>query len=497
MAKTLSSWVVAAAFLGLVACGEQQPPAPPAADAGKAQAEADAKAKVAAAEAKVKETVEIATDAYIYGYSLITSDVTCAAFINVKAPDPKTFQAPLNQFVSLPRYPPADYHGVTAPNADTLYSAACIDVSKEPIVFSYPDMKGRYFLFPIYSQWTNVISAPGKRTLGTGPQTIAITGPTWKGTLPKGITQQVKSPTGSVFIIGRVFAEATAKDYAAVNALQKNFKLVPLSFYGKPYDPPAGTIDPKAPSVKDIVRNLISAMDTQTYFSMLAKSMAVNPPALPEDAPILEKMAKIGLVPGEPFELSKLPPDVQKALADVGKTAYAPIAEEQKKGGKTVNGWLVSTGTGAYGTNFLWRAGVAAYGWGANLQEDAVYPSTRVDADGAKLVGTNTYVVHFAKGETPPVDGFWSITMYDSEYYFYPNPLNKLTVSPRDRPKFNADGSLDLYFSHQKPAKAPQANWLPAPAGEFILMMRLYWPKEKNPSILDGTWKPPAVVKAN
>jgi hypothetical protein len=356
-------------------------------------------------------------------------------------------------------------------------------------------MHGRYFLFPIYSEWTNVISAPGKRTLGTGPQTIAITGPTWQGTLPQGITQHVKSPTGSVFIIARVYAEATAEDYAAVDALQKEFKLVPLSSYGKPYDPPAGTLDPKAPSVKEIVRDIIGAMDTQTYFSTLAKSMAVNPPALPEDAPIVAEMAKIGLAPGQPFDLSKLAPDVQQALADVGKTAYALIAEEQKKGGKSVNGWLVTTGTGAYGTNYRWRAAIAAYGWGANLQEDAVYPSTKVDTDGATLVGTNSYVVHFAKGETPPVDGFWSITMYDSEYYFYPNAVNKLTVSLRDRPTFNADGSLDLYFSHEKPANAAQANWLPAPAGQFILMMRLYWPKENDLSILNGTWKPPAVKK--
>ncbi len=300
-----------------------------------------------------KEALTIATEAYIYGYSLITSDLTRAAFINVKAPDPKTFQAPLNQFVSLPKYPSADYHGVTAPNADTLYSGAFLDVSKEPIVLSYPDMKGRYFLFPIYSEWTNVISSPGKRTLGTGPQTIAITGPTWKGTLPAGITQHVKSPTGSVFIIGRVYAEATPEDYAAVNALQKEFKLVPLSSYGKPYSPPEGTIDPKGPSVKDIVRQVIIAMDTQTYFSRLAESMAVNLPA-PEDAPVIAKMAKIGLVAGKPFELTKLPPDVQKAVAGAGKTAYAQIEEETKKGGKLVNGWMVTDpSTGKYGTNYL------------------------------------------------------------------------------------------------------------------------------------------------
>jgi hypothetical protein len=140
---------------------------------------------------------------------------------------------------------------------------------------------------------------------------------------------------------------------------------------------------------------------------------------------------------------------------------------------------------------------VSAFGWGANLDKDAIYPSTKVDSDGATLTGTNTYTVHFAKGETPPVDGFWSITMYDSSYYFYPNPLNKLTVSMRDKPALNTDGSLDLYFSHVKPDNVPQANWLPAPSDQFILMMRMYWPKETPPSILDGTWSPPPVKKAS
>jgi hypothetical protein len=447
-----------------------------------------------AADLSPQEAKKIAVDAYIYGYSLMTSDVTEKAFINTVVPNPETFQAPLNQFVSLPKYPPADYHGVTAPNADTLYSAAFLDVSKQPIILSYPDMHGRYFLFPIYSQWTNVLAAPGSRTLGTGAQTIAITGPEWHGMLPSGITQEVKSPTNSVFIIGRVYADGTPEDYATVNAAQKEFKLVPLSSYGKPYTPPAGTIDPKAPSVKEKVRDIISAMDTQTYFNTMALSMAVNPPATP-DAPIVADMAKIGLVPGQPFDLSKLPPAVQSALSDVEKAATEKIEEELKTGNKVINGWLLTSGTGDYGTNYLWRAAIANYGWGANLTKDAMYPSTK-DSDGAPLVGADTYIIHFTKGETPPVDGFWSITMYDASYYFYPNALNKLTVSMRDHPVLNADGSLDLYFSHEKPANVSEANWLPAPADQFILMLRMYWPKETPPSILDGTWLPPPVKKA-
>jgi hypothetical protein len=448
-----------------------------------------------AADLSPQEAKKIAVDAYIYGYSLMTSDITGKAFTNTVAPNAETFQAPLNQMVSIPRYPAADYKGVTAPNADTLYSAAFLDVSKEPIILSYPDMHGRYFLFPIYSEWTNVIAAPGKRTLGTGAQTIAIIGPKWQGTLPSGITQKVKSPTNSVFIIGRVYADGTPEDYAAVNAAQKEFKLVPLSSYGQPYTPPTGSIDPNAPSVKDKVRDIISKMDTQTYFNAMAMSMATNPPVMPQDKAIVAEMAKIGLVPGKPFDLSKLPPAVQSALADVEKAASEKIEGQLETGNKVINGWLLTSGTGDYGTNYLWRAAISNYGWGANLTKDAIYPSTK-DSEGKPLVGTNAYMIHFPKGKTPPAEGFWSITMYDTSYFFYPNPLNKQTVSMRDHPVLNPDGSLDLYFSHDKPANAPQANWLPAPSDQFILMMRLYWPSEKAPSILDGTWSPPPVKKA-
>ena len=447
-----------------------------------------------AADLTPNEAKRIAVDAYIYGYALMTSDVTEKAFINTVSPSFQTFQAPLNQFVNIPKYPPADYKGVTAPNADTLYSAAFMDVSKEPILLSYPDMKGRYFLFPIYSQWTNVIAAPGTRTMGTGAQTIAITGPGWHGSLPTGV-KEVKCPTNTVFTIGRVYADGTPEDYAKVNAAQKAFQLVPLSSYGKPYTPPAGVMNPAGPSVKDKVRDVIGAMDTQSYFNALATSMAANPPVLPQDAPIVAEMAKIGLVPGKPFDLKKLPPAVQTALADVGKVATVQIDAQQKTGNKVVNGWLMTSGTGDYGTNYVWRAAVSNFGWGANLTKDAMYPSTKTDSDGAPLVGTNSYVIHFAKGQMPPADGFWSITMYDGAYYFYPNALNKLTVSLRDKPVANADGSIDFYFSHNKPTKAPQANWLPAPADQFILMMRLYWPSEKPPSILDSSWSPPPVNK--
>ena len=167
-----------------------------------------------------------------------------------------------------------------------------------------------------------------------------------------------------------------------------------------------------------------------------------------------------------------------------------------KKASTLVNGWQVMTKTGEYGTEYLQRAFVTAIGLGANRPQDAVYPTSVVDGAGKPYSGANKYVMHFDKGEAPPAQGFWSLTMYDDKYFFVENPLNKYTVSPRNALKYNEDGSLDIYIQKDSPGKDKEANWLPAPGGKFVLMMRLYWPKEKDPSILDGSWKPPGGPEA-
>jgi hypothetical protein len=442
-----------------------------------------------------QEASGIATDAYIYGYALVTTKITGLAFTNTIKPDPATFQAPVNQLVSQPEYPPATYHGVTAPNADTLYSAGFLDLTKEPVVLSYPNMGKRYFLFPIYDAWTTVIRSVGSRTTGESAQNILIAGPAWRGSVPAGMTL-VKSPTSMAFVIGRVYSDGTPSDLARVHALQRQFKLVPLSAHGKLYTPlPGQTGGPYTP--KEIVRDVIAKMSTSEYFNFMAEAMKENPPALPHDAPIVARMASIGIVPGKPFDMSHLSPEVQKVLEEAPQTVNAQFASMEASGlGKAVNGWQIPEVCGKYGTDYRNRAVVSAFGWGCNLPEDAVYPMAKVDDAGNPLTGTHTYVIHFNKGETPPAQGFWSITMYDKQYYFYPNPLNKLTVSARNKLKYNADGSLDLYFSHVQPTGIEEASWLPAPEDDFILCMRIYWPRTAPPSILppnNPSWVPPPV----
>jgi hypothetical protein len=404
--------------------------------------------------------------------------------------------APMGQFARMRTYPTAEDKDVTAPNADTLYTLAWLDLSKEPYVVTTPDMKGRYFMLPMLDAWTNVFQVPGSRTTGTGPQKYVITGPKWHGTVPAGVTQY-KAPTNTVWILGRIYSDGTPQDLDQVHALQDQMTLVPLSAYGKPYTAPPGTVDPKI-DMKTPVRDQVGHMDAASFFGMMSQLMATNPPA-PADKPMLDEMAKIGIVPGKAFDASKLSPGVTAALEGVPQAAQEKIKSQAKSGGaQDENGWLVMTKTGVYGTEYLQRAFVTAVGLGANRPEDAVYPVSMMEgADHQPYDGAHKYVVHFDKGQTPPVKGFWSLTMYDEKLYFVANSLNRYNVSSRSQFKQNADGSTDIYLQKDSPGTGKEANWLPAPAGKFALMLRLYWPDPQAPTILDGSWKPPAVKQAD
>jgi hypothetical protein len=376
----------------------------------------------------------LATDAYIYGYPLVTMEMTRRVMTNVATAE--ATRAPMGQLVKLRQYPDASYRDVTAPNADTLYTTGWIDVGKEPWMLSLPDMKGRYYLFPMLDGWTSVFQVPGKRTTGTGAQTYAITGPGWTGTLPAGV-KEYKSTTSIVWLLGRIYCTGTPEDYKAVHALQDECKLVPLSAWGKAYAPPEAKIDPTV-DTKTAVREQVNRMDAREYFTLLAQLMKTNPPSA-ADAPALARFARIGLVPGQEFDASKLNADFAKRIPPL---AFDRIMLQFKinKDVQHINGWNFTTKTGIYGTDYLMRALITAIGLGANRPQDAVYPTSLKDADDGDYSGANKYVVHFDKGQTPPVEGFWSITMYDSNYFFVANPINRYSISPRQPLKANADG---------------------------------------------------------
>jgi hypothetical protein len=440
------------------------------------------------------EAADIGVAAYIFAYPLVTMQATEKVMTNVEKP--RGDKAPVGQFANLRKFPTSSFRTVTAPNADTLYSSAWLDLSHEPYVFSYPEMGKRYFMFPILDAYTDVLRTPGQRDNGGAASTYVITGPDWKWTtpMPAGAVE-IKSPTNTVWILGRIYCDTTPEDYQAVHALQDKLTLFPLSANGQNYTPPAGKVDPKV-NEKVAVREQVDAMKVEDYFNAAARAMAKDPPTT-FDATIVGRMARIGLRPGEPFDLKKLPPDAAAAFKDVPKTAQQKIMAQRDQGGANVkNGWVVLQRTGSYGLNYDQRAFVAAVGLGANKAEQAVYPTTDVDGQGQKLSGANKYVLHFAPRETPPVKAFWSLTMYDKKMFFVSNALNRYSINvPRDQLKQNDDGSLDIYIQNAKPDAEVVSNWLPAPKGDFVLMMRMYWPTEKTPSILDGSWQPPAVTR--
>ena len=436
------------------------------------------------------EAYEIAKDAYVYAYPLVLMDVSRAAMTNVEAPS-RDGKAPVNQFGHKPSFPDAKFTAVVRPNADTLYSSLWFDVTREPLVIDVPDSGGRYYLLQMMDLWTDVFACPGTRTTGNGPQRYALAGPAWQGRLPEGVAL-IRAPTAAGWILGRTQTNGEA-DFPSVHKFQARLTATPLSFWGQPYAPPKATVDPavsKKPPVEQV-----AMLDAAAFFGRFAELLKVNPPHA-NDQPVLARIRRLGLEPGKAFRLADQPPAARAALERAPAAALKKIALEFRNAGVLVNHWrTVTAPIGTYGTAYLRRAGIAFAALGANVSEDAIYPTAFTDADGKPLESAKRYVLHFGKEQLPPVRAFWSLTMYNDRQLFADNPIHRYALGDRDKLTFNADGSLDLYIQRDQPEKDKEANWLPAPQqGGFSVTLRLYWPR---PAALDGAWQPPAVRRVD
>ncbi|HEF4758167.1 TPA: DUF1254 domain-containing protein [Pseudomonas putida] len=433
-----------------------------------------------------EEAHAIGVDAYVYFYPLLTMDITRKQFTNIE-PGKEFGKGPMNMFVSVPQYPPADFKGVVRSNFDTLYSIAWLDLTKEPLVIAAPDTAGRFYLLPMLDMWSDVFASPGWRTTGTEAAQFLVTPPGWTGTVPAGL-EHLPAPTPYVWVIGRTKTDGAA-DYAAVHKIQAGYTVTPLSMLGKSPEPVSVKIDP-AVDMKTPPKIQVDTMSAASYFAYAAQLLKVHP-AHSTDQPMLAQIKRIGIEPGKAFDMDALDPDIKAALQTVPEEAQALMKWKVETLARVVNGWSMNTDTmGVYGNYYLKRAIVAQVGLGANLPEDAIYPLNIGDANGKALDGANKYVLHFDKGETPPVNAFWSVTLYDPEGFQVGNELNRFAVSSWMPFKNNADGSLDIYFQNESPGKELEANWLPAPKGPFNLTMRLYGPKAEA---LNGKWNPPPV----
>jgi hypothetical protein len=444
------------------------------------------------------EAHAIGVDAYLYFYSLITMDVTRKQFTNIE-PGKELGKGPMNMFNNVPEYPPANFKGVVRPNFDTLYSIAYLDMTKEPMIVSVPDTNGRYYLLPMLDMWSDVFASPGWRTTGTKAGHFLVTPQGWRPDLrdrfieelklPPG-TQRIDAPTPYVWIIGRTKTDGPP-DYDAVRKIQAGFKVTALSDWGKAPRQPEVKIDPGI-DMKTPPKTQVDTMPAAKYFAYAAELLKVNPPHV-TDEPIIARLRHLGFEVGKSFDLEKAPAAVRAGLQSAPAAAQQLMEWKIPTLARVANHWSMNTDTmGVYGNYYLKRAIVAQVGLGANLPEDAIYPLNLGDEAGQPLDGANRYVLHFEKGMTPPVNAFWSVTLYDHDGFQVANSLNRFAVSSWMPFKYNTDGSLDLYFQNETPGKDKEANWLPAPKSGFNLTMRLYSPRSEA---LTGKWNPPAIAR--
>jgi hypothetical protein len=438
------------------------------------------------------DLTKVAADAYRYAYPLVMMELTRRQMTNVADAHSAMLRAPLNQFSHAREYPAADSKEVVRFNFDTLYSFAWLEVRTEPVVLSVPDAGDRYYLAPMLDMWTDIFAVPGSRnTLGTAHDFLVVA-PDWRGDVPDGL-DLIVAPTPFVWVMGRTQANGP-DDFARVHAIQDQYRIVPLSAWGTDYEPPTsvgtdGSIDNETPPLEQV-----NALSSVEFFTLFVELLAVNPPHA-NDYPILHRMRAIGITPGKSFDASSLDAQTAAAVDAARDSVLGDLVTALSGAGIGIkrNGWNWEQSFGTYGTSYRPRALVAMAGLGANLPEDAIYPNAYVDADGEPFTGANNYVLHFDAGNQPDADAFWSLTMYDGEGFQVPNPIDRFVIRDRDPLTLNPDGSLDIYIQHESPGTEREANWLPAPAGTFSPMLRLYSPSSES---LNGSFIPPAITKA-
>ncbi|HET8697526.1 MAG TPA: DUF1254 domain-containing protein [Gammaproteobacteria bacterium] len=432
----------------------------------------------------------IATNAYVFGYPLVLVDVTQETSTAVAAPRSDSLNAPLNQFAhARGLLGPASMPSV-APSAGMLRSAAWLDLYKEPIVLSIPDLGARYYSMQLMDAWTDVFACPGSRTTGNGRADFAIAGPRWNGALPRGVAL-IRSPTELVFLVAHTQVNGM-RDLAAAHEVQNRYQLTPLGAWGEPYTPPVAQVD----STIDVAtppREQVACMNAATFFGRLNALMRSNPPGA-EDGAALRMFETIGIGPGRELDFGFIDSALAEGLAAGAKAGHAAIvAGANYHRGPTVNGWIMpSRNAGNFGTDYVSRAANALLGLGATRAEDALAPHTSVDADGEPLTGDRRYVIRFPTDGLPPVKAFWSISVCQTDASIAASPLDRHSLCSCDELAEDCDGSTAIYLQHDSPGEHWETNWLPVPRGPFAITLGLYWPDQ---AAIDGRWIVPPIER--
>lgn len=435
------------------------------------------------------EARAIAKEAYIYGFPLVDSyRVQYAYFVDTKNPE---YKAPWNSIRNFSRVFTPEDKAVQTPNSDTPYSFLGLDLRAEPVVLTVPPIeKERYFSLQLIDAYTFNFAYIGSRSTGNDGGSFLIAGPGWSGEAPKGVKKVIQSETELVLVAYRTQL-FNPGDIENVKKVQAGYKVQPLSaFLGQPAPAAAPAIEFIKPLTPELQKTSLD------FFNILNFTLRFCP-THPSETELMARFSKIGVGAGRAFDASTLSPEMKKAIESGMADAWDEYADLKKQ----MDAGKVSSGD-TFGTrewlknNYLYRMAAAIIGLYGNSRQEAMYPLYLVDADGQAMDGSrHRYTLRFAPGQFPPVNAFWSLTMYElPASLLSANPLNRYLLNSPMLQQFkkDADGGLTFYIQHDSPGADKEANWLPAPSGPFFAVMRLYWPK---PEALDGTWKQPPLTR--
>jgi len=426
--------------------------------------------------------------AYLWGWPLVNSVNRSIAFS--KAPEPGLLggvvPVAFNRNAMLTSYISPDEHFVTCPNQDVVYGAGWMTLDKEPIVFQVPEFGDRFWVYALYDARTDEFSQIGK-AYGTKPGFYLMVGQDWKGKTPDGITAVVRSSTSLSFVVPRIFMDDTAADRSAIQPVINQVVFYPLSeFDGKMKTKDWSKLPhfPAPPS-----KGETKWVNPETFFDEL--------PAVIKSVPLLPGEEALYRWIGSVLDAAEKDAAIKKTLQETAVAAESelilPFFQWRNIGRPAGNGWNSPVNNAQWGTDYLNRTATAKSNMYDNRPEETKYIYRDDDSQGQQLDGSNLYTITFAKGQLPPVKGFWSLTLYNDEHLFSPNPLNRYSLGTKNKNlKYNADGSLTLYAGATSPGADKESNWLPAPQGTFSLYIRCYWAEQ---AVLDGTWMPPQVEK--
>ncbi|MGE2720788.1 DUF1254 domain-containing protein [Mycolicibacterium celeriflavum] len=463
----------------LAACGttdskeEATPAPPPAGDAA----------------VSPEQARTIAKEAYIYGFPLVDSyRIRYSYFVDKESPEYKGGLNEIHNEAEL--YTPED-KAVRTPNADTPYSMLGLDLRTEPLVLTVPPVEqDRYYSLQFIDGYTYNVAYVGSRTTGNGGGKYLVAGPNWTGEKPEGIDEVIRFDTDLASVIYRTQLFGPS-DLENVKRIQAGYQAMPLSAYlNQPAPPPAPPIDFVPPLTPDQQRT------SPQFFEILGFTLRTAP-TLPQEREMRERFERLGIGPEGDFEADRLSPEMRAAVAGGMANAWAELDKLKKdkiETGEVGSAQFFGTAADLKG-NYLYRMAGAVFGIFGNTAAEALYPGIPNDSAGAPLTGANNYVVKFPSGQLPPVNAFWSLTMYEMpQSLLVENPIQRYLINSPMLTSLvqDPDGGYTIYVQNSSPGPGKEANWLPAPKGPFQMIMRLYWPK---PDALNGTWKPPQAVR--